>query len=142
MDPHVFRPIFYGLIMWAVTIYAFRKGGWEERAAAIGIVICSYASVLVASRNGSFEHFEVSVALVDLTLLIALQLIALRSNKFWPLWLTAIQGVTVLGHLVPLIPGAQAATSHNAVSLWSYPVLLIIAFGIRSQLVAAREVRL
>ena len=124
--------MFYGLIMWAIAFYAFRKGGWEEKLATVSVMIGSYASALVAGPHGGFRHLELSMAIVDLCLLLSLQLIALRSTKFWPLWLTAVQGVTVLGHLSPLLPDAQPATSHNAVSLWSYPALLIIAIGIRN----------
>lgn len=132
MDLEVFRPMLYGLIMWAVTLYAFRKGGWEERLAAISSVISSYLSVLVADPNGSFLHVEGPMAIVDTCSLALLMLIALRSNKFWPLWIAAIQGVSVLGHLAPLIPNMQRATSYNAVALWSYPAWIILAFAVRN----------
>lgn len=132
MDPEVIRPMFYGLVMWVAAFYAFRKGGWEERLVAISMIIGSYTSALVASPYGSFRHVEGSVALVDLCLLCSLQFIALRSDKFWPLWIAAVQGVTVLGHLAPLIPNMQPSTSYNAVSLWSYPSWILLAFAVRN----------
>lgn len=132
MDLEVFRPMFYGFIMWAVTLYAFRKGGWEERLAAMSSVAGSYLSALVANANGSFQRFEGPMALVDMGSLCLLIVIAMRSNRFWPLWLAAIQGVSVLGHLAPLIPNMQPATSYNAVALWSYPWWIILAFAVRN----------
>lgn len=131
MDQEVFRPMFYGLIMWASAIYAFRHGGWEERSAAASMMIGSYASALVTSADGSFRHFEGAMAVVDFVLFLSLQLVALRSNKFWPLWLAAIQGVTVLGHLAPLIPNMLPSTSYNAVALWSYPSWILLAVAVR-----------
>lgn len=131
MDQEVFRPMFYGLIMWGCALYAFRHGSWEERSAAASMMIGSYASVLVISVDGSFRHFEGSMAVVDFLLFLSLQLVALRSEKFWPLWLAAFQGITLLGHLAPLIPNMLPSTSYNAVALWSYPSWILLALAVR-----------
>lgn len=130
MDPEVFRPMLYGLLMWTVAFYSFRKGGWEERLVAISMIIATYLSALVGSAGSLFQRVESSIAIVDICLLCTLKVVALRSNKFWPLWLAAIQGVTVLGHLAPLIPGMQPSTAYNAVSLWSYPSWVILAIAV------------
>ncbi|KKC25972.1 hypothetical protein [Sphingomonas sp. SRS2] len=132
MDSEVFRPMFYGLVMWASAFYAFRRGGWEERLVAISMILGSYMSALVPTTRASFEHVEASIAVVDLCLFVSLQLIALRSKKFWPLWIASIQGVSVLGHLAPLIPNMQPAAAYNAVALWSYPSWVILALAVRS----------
>lgn len=132
IDQEVFRPIFYGLVMWAAAIYAFRRGGREERLTAICMIVGSYLSSLVASpRETYFRNVEESIALVDSCLFLSLLLIALRSNRFWPLWLAALQGVTVLGHFAPLIPNMPASMSYHAVALWAYPQWVIIAYATR-----------
>lgn len=120
--------------MWTVTIYAFQRGGWTERLAAAGIVIDSYLSVLVVSSVDSvFRHVEVPMAIVDFCLFLLLCSIGLSSNKFWPLWLGAMQGVTVLAHAAPLMPDMSPYAVQRAVALWSWPMWIILAFAVRSR---------
>ena len=119
--------------MWAVTVYAFRCGGWPERAAAAATMIGSYLSALVVSPiDNMFRHVEVKMAVVDFSLFVLLWCIALCSNRFWPLWLAAIQGVTVLAHAAPLIPNMSPYATDRAVALWSWPMWIILAFAVRN----------
>lgn len=123
----------YGALMWGVTLYAFRRGGWTERTAAAGIIIATYLSTLLASPLGeAYRHIEVQVGMVDLALFIATLLIALKSRKYWPLWFAAMQGISLIGHLVPLVPGMPTSTYYNAIALWSYPMLILLAFAVRA----------
>ena len=130
IDPYVFRPMAYGLLMWGVAVYAFRRGDREEIVAAVAIMIASYLSALLRSSDHPYQHFEVGMAMTDLGLFVVLQTMALRSAKFWPIWLAAIQGVTLLGHFSPLMPGMMPAMARNAVALWAWPQWLILWFGI------------
>jgi hypothetical protein len=56
--------------------------------------------------------------------------VALRSKRFWPLWVAGLQLTTSIGHLLKgvdqdLLPRAYGA----ALQFWSYPILLILAVG-------------
>ena len=67
---------------------------------------------------------------IDVGVLGAFVTVALSSQRFWPLWVAGLQLTTSLAHLfrmtsVDLIPLAYAAAER----FWSYPILLIIAFG-------------
>jgi len=130
MDFEVLRPMFFGLIMWTAAVYAFRRGGWEERLASVNMIVATYLSVLLNSPYNAYENIEVSVVWVDLSSLFVQQLIALRSKKFWPMWLAAFHGVTVLGHLAPLLPEIPAYMAYNAVALWGYPSWVLLAFAV------------
>ena len=126
----MWRTMIYGSLMWVVTIYAFRRGGWAEKLAAAGFVINSYISPLVQSADGTrFRQIELTVALVDLALLFLLILISLRSTKFWPLWLTAFQGVTVLAHLAPYVH-VSPFVYWRAASIWSWVMWIVLGFGV------------
>lgn len=121
--------------MWAVSIYAFRRGGWEEKVAAAGILVVSYGAPLSLWATGSlatrFQHFEAVVALIDASLALLLLGVALRSPKFWPLWLTAMEMLTVLSHFALYVPHMLPWSYWNAAVLWSYPMLIILAFGVK-----------
>jgi uncharacterized membrane protein (UPF0136 family) len=126
----MWRMIIYGVLMWVVTIYAFRRGGWAEKLAASGIVSNSYlTALLVSPPDIMFHQFERAVALLDLALLVLLGIIALRSRKFWPMWLAAFQGVTVLSHLAPYVH-VSPWVYFRAVALWSWVMWIVLGFAV------------
>ena len=128
------RIILYGILMWGVCVYAIRAGGWAERVAAIGIVANSYlttiATMFLTSSTNRYQHPEVSIMTVDLALLLALLYVTVRSDKFWPLWLTAMQGLVVLAHLSPYVPHMLPWSYWRAVAVWSWPMLIVLAFAV------------
>src|SRR5262245_45458575 len=94
-----FRPLIYGILMWAVFFYAVRRGGWAERTAAASIIVASYLTLIVNfSDPRIYEHVEWDVLTIDSLLFLVTMYIVIRSDKFWPIWLSAIQGVTLLCH--------------------------------------------
>jgi len=67
---------------------------------------------------------------VDLLTLGAFTFVALRSDRFWPLWISGLQLTTSIAHVLKaidpeLVPIAYAAAGR----FWSYPILLILAVG-------------
>lgn len=73
---------------------------------------------------------ELGVFGVDVLVFVAFVILAARANRFWPIWVGALLGLGVLGHLArwagpEVIPWAYAVI----LSIWSYPILLIIAVG-------------
>lgn len=126
----MWRMMIYGAVMWIVTIYAFRRGGRAEKLAASGIVANSYLTALVVSPvDTMYRQIERSVALLDLGLLFLLGSIALLSRKFWPMWIAAIQGVAVLGHLAPYVH-ASPWVYNRAVALWSWVMWIVLGFAV------------
>lgn len=126
----MWRTMIYGVLMWSVALYAYRRGGSAEKLAASGIVVSTYISVLLVSPvERQFHQIELPIVFVDFGLMSFFALIALRSRKFWPLWLTAFQGVTILAHFAPYVH-VSPWVYHRAVALWSWPILIMLAFGI------------
>ena len=73
---------------------------------------------------------ERGVLLVDLGALAAFTFLALRSDRFWPLWVAGLQLTTVIAHALKgvqldLMPQAYAA----AARFWVYPIFLILVVG-------------
>jgi hypothetical protein len=113
--------------MWASCIYAMARGGRSERIVGLAFLICAGLSQLAMSSPGMrFRHVELRVLFIDLTLFAIFFGVALFSRKFWPLWMTAMQGVAILSHFAPLIlvlPRAYGA----AIALWSWPMMVLLA---------------
>lgn len=125
-------PALYWTMLFAILLYALFKGGKEHRIAAVGCVVATLATRLLRGQDDSlYSNVEVGVLFVDAALFALFLAIALRSQRFWPLWVAGFHLVTVTAHglramKVDLIPTAYAL----AVQFWSYPVLLCIAIAI------------
>lgn len=125
------NPIVYHLILITVAGYAFLRGKEDERLAAAICIFATIATRLVLSPLTSrYSDIEVGVFLVDLLALAGFTAIALRTDRFWPLWVAGLQLTTIVAHLLKaiqfdLVPHAYAA----AARFWVYPIFLIIVIG-------------
>lgn len=126
------RHILFGALMWAVFIYALRRGGWQERVAAGCTVVGTYLTVLAYSPLAvRYTHVETPVVFIDSAIFAVLLCISLRSQKFWPLWLTAMQALTVFAHLSPFVPHMLPWGYGRAAAVWSWMKLIVLVFVIR-----------
>jgi hypothetical protein len=72
---------------------------------------------------------------VDILTFCAFTAVALKSDRFWPLWISGLQLTTSFGHLLKawesqMVPIAYAI----ALRSWSYPIQIILAVAVwRSQ---------
>lgn len=122
-------PIYY-TILFLVSAFALWCGRTDERVAAAICVLATFASNIVYEPRGAYAGVEIGVFLVDAATFAGFALIALRSERFWPLWLAGFQLTTVFSHLLKaiqldLMPQAYAA----AARFWVYPIFLIIVVG-------------
>ncbi len=128
---HMLNPFLYHTLLIAVCAYAFMAGRRDERSAAAICLIATIATRLVLSPLTSrYSQIEAGVFLVDFMVLVGFTVIALRSDRFWPLWVAGLQLTTIIAHLfkvvdLDLIPKVYAAASR----FWVYPIFLIIVIG-------------
>jgi hypothetical protein len=124
-------PLLYWTLLTLSCGYAAFRGGRDERVVAF---VCFAASVITAFVLSPWAHrysqVESGELLVDGLVLLIFTLVALRSYRFWPLWVAGLQLTTGMGHLMKgvhldLLPQAYAA----ATKFWSYPILLILVVG-------------
>ena len=121
---------FVGLLT-ACTLYALAMGGAPERIGASLYALSVVAThILLTSHAARWQDVEYGEFIVDVVVFFAFLLLAVRADRFWPLWVSALLGLGVLGHLAMLghprvIPWAYAVV----LSIWSYPILLIMAGG-------------
>ncbi len=125
------RFILYGALMWGVCLYAFFRGGRAERIAAACLLVATYATALVAKPMAMrFQGVEIPIMIVDGSFFLVLLGISLKSEKFWPIWLTAMQGLTVFSHLAPYVPHVLPWAYGNALAVWSYPMLIVLGAAV------------
>jgi hypothetical protein len=135
-------------LFWTILLltcgYALWKGRSDERLVAAVCLLASLATKLVISPlTQRYQGVESGLMVIDLTVLAAFLFVALRSNRFWPLWVAGLQLTMSTSHVLKaieldLLPRAYAA----AAIFWSYPILLILAIGTwRSHQREMRETR-
>lgn len=123
------------LIFWAILLltcgYAVWRGNRYEQLAGAICIGASVTSYLTHSPvHLRYLTVESSDLLVDTAVLLAFVAIALRSDRFWPLWVAGLQLTISMSHFfkaidVDLMPRAYAAAER----FWAYPTLMIIAVG-------------
>ncbi len=126
------NPLTYWLIVISVTAYAFGRGKLDERQAAMICLVGSVLTVLVG-RSGTAAYYssvESGVFTVDILALLGFVAVALRSRRFWPLWVAGFQLTSVSSHFLKafhwsLIPQVYAVAER----FWIYPILLAIIVG-------------
>lgn len=121
---------FFSLLM-VVCIYSAIWGGKPERRAVL-ILIAGLAMTLIAlSLSGNrYSHLEIGVFIADLSILFAFVMLALNAERYWTLWICAMQVIQVLSHIPKMIiPELLPQAYYIIVAFWAYPMLLTLAIG-------------
>lgn len=107
---------------------AWRWGGRDEQFAAFGFAAATLASNLV--NQHLYAAPEVGVLAVDLGLLAGLFVLALKSDRFWPMYAAAFQFVGTIVHVASFTEQGDFAWAY-AVGLifWSYAVMAALMAG-------------
>jgi hypothetical protein len=111
--------------------YAWLRGGAPERAGAAIFAAAAVLSTILASPHPTrFASVEAGVLMVDLVMLLALVVLAIGAERFWPLWVAALQAVGAAAH-VGRFAGHNVSGAAYAIvlALWSYPMLCLLALG-------------
>jgi hypothetical protein len=119
------RSILFALLLVGTCGYALAFGRRDARIVGGACIGASIASVIVASH---YSGVETGILAIDLLTLSVFVFVALRSDRFWPLWISGLQLTTTIGHLLKaietdLVPIAYAV----ALRFWAYPILIILA---------------
>jgi hypothetical protein len=120
---------FLGLAVLASgSIVAWRWGGRDEKLAALGFMVATAASYLANAHL--YSATETGVLAVDIMLMAGLLLLALTSDRFWPLWATAFHFVALLVHVASLtLQGNFAWVYAIGLHVWSYAVIAALMVG-------------
>ena len=121
-------PIILGITILLSIGIAYRWGGRDEKIAATILLAGILLSNFVVSSN--YTHTESGLFSVDVLTFAGLMVLALRSDRFWPMWAAAFQLVAMLVHV-----GSEFQTGdlkwayYVALTFWTFPVLLTLTVG-------------
>lgn len=123
-------PVYYAILALCVG-YAWLRGGGPERAGAAIIALGSILSTaLISAPALRFTGVERGVFLVDVAALCAFLALALRANRYWPLWIAALQLIGTAGHAVKMVDSQVIRLVYAFImAFWTYPMLLLLVAG-------------
>jgi len=109
---------------------AWTFGRRVERAFALGLVL---VSVLPPAMRITFERYEWTWAVAsgtDWAILAIAWYLALRSDRYWPMWFAAMQTLAVFTEVLSWAHlDTQQIVFANFAAFWSLPALLSMTCG-------------
>ncbi|MGH6783465.1 MAG: hypothetical protein ACREBP_02455, partial [Sphingomicrobium sp.] len=126
--PAMVRLIIFNVLLIGSCGYALWRGTRDARAVAL---ICLAASAATYVAMSGYHSVEEDILVIDLLVLAGFTWIAMKSDRFWPLWVAGLQLTTSFGHFLKLyqadlVPIAYAV----ALRMWSYPIQIILAVAV------------
>ena len=113
------------------TLYALWAGGGPERVAAAVYALSVVATHLaLLASNQHWRNLEIGVLIVDAVTFVIFIFIALRADRFWPIWVSSLLGIALLGHLARFVmPDTFWRAYAKVLAMWSYPILALMVLG-------------
>ena len=115
----------------AASSYALVRGGTPERIVTLELAVATAAGELLSVEQGlSFQIMEWDMLVLDVTLLAVMVPVALYANRYWPLWVAAVQLDTIAIHGVRAFdPSLRASVYYAIAGKAAYPILILLALG-------------
>lgn len=124
--------LFLGLLLVSFA-YVARYGRWPERIGLAIIIVGSIATALVG-RSDLWQGAEIGILAVDVVVLGMFIMIVGLTDRFWPLWVSAFQLVSVTSHLARLLKPATVALAYAfAEQVWSYVMIAVVVGSVAWQ---------
>ena len=124
MAPNLFR-----ILLALVALYALVRGKSDERQVGLIFVVGVIATELVLPAPAfRFASVETHLLLVDIAVFLGFTWVALRSERFWPLWIAGLQLTAIFGHMLKAVDVGLFSRAYAAALVFlAYPLLLIPA---------------
>lgn len=124
--PSIVLQIFFALLLLCCA-YSACFGGKEARI-AVGMMVVA----VLATRIVTWMFITLwPLTIVDIALFLGFLTLSLRSERYWPLWVTGLHGVSIAAHIVALVgPPIPYRVYHGIMGVWSIPVMIMMTLGI------------
>lgn len=116
-------------LMIAACAPALIWGGWEGRTTCLMLFIAAFATFFGATTLKPWVSLPDISFVIDMILLLGLLQVAIRTDRYWPLWICALHMLSVMTYAAwQFAPGSGKL--FKAISgVWSIPELIILCVG-------------
>lgn len=120
--------VLFSVIQTAVSGFAFWKGGPPERIMASMLLVAFVASVYIGAQGqDDFITIAIPILMVDGMLFAGMVGLALKADRYWPLWIAGIHATTLTTHLIKALNPSLLPTVYAlAAALSSFPIMIIL----------------
>lgn len=110
--------------------YAIGRGGVPERWGAASYLAVWFLSNLASYLDRkNYVTTEVGLMSIDTAYFVVLVALALKAQRYWPLWAAALQLDTVLTHILMFSKTTPPFSYGFALWLWGLPLPILFAAG-------------
>jgi hypothetical protein len=104
------------------SAYAYRRGDEPEKIGAVTLLGGASLTVLVASPLSTrFQDVEAGILVIDISIMGIFLWLAVRSTRFWPIWIASILGAEVIIHVVLAIaPEVVPRAYMHGLAVWGW----------------------
>ena len=113
------------VFMVGMALFAFLKGGPAERFGAGAYLFAWFASIILQENSG-FRGMPVGLFLIDVAALFVFVGLSWRYRQSWPVWVSGIQLITVMCHIMILTK--QPVLLASLITVMNLNSYLIIGF--------------
>ncbi len=102
-------------------------GGWEGKWIAF-LYLCAFGATRLIWLQPDFfwSDYHHIIALIDISLLVGLYAVALRSDRWWPIWIAGLHLLTVLSHIQAGLAPAFASRVFFALEVFWAPIKMLV----------------
>jgi hypothetical protein len=112
--------------------YGSAAGGRTGKAGSAIFLTATALTAAGAMLNPTWASTSYAVFAVDSGCLLLLAALAVKSNRFWPIWATGFQLVAVATHIATIwVPDIVPKAYQAILSFWSIPILWVMVAGTR-----------
>ncbi len=131
MDPWILLQYGYWAILGMVLVAVWWFGAQPERLGVSILAIASGLSILVSTPDGRrFYNLEIGIAVVDVVTLFSFVVLAISSQRFWPIWAASFQASDLLTHgAISAMPNSVPKAYGLLQGFWVYPMFVAILLG-------------
>lgn len=128
---YILLQVAYGVCLLLTCAVTWFLGQQPERIGATVLIAGSVATVVAESLPGlKVGAPHLGILAVDLLVLAGFLALVLKTDRFWPLWVSGFHLVGVATHLATLFYPSILPRAYILVQgLWAYPIMAAIVVG-------------
>lgn len=110
--------------------YASIFGGRTGRAGSLIFITATILTIVAFKANPTWTQTSYGIFAVDLGCWLALGILAIKTDRYWPIWALGFQTIAVSTHLATMVAEDIVPHAYRALlSFWGIPVLFSMVAG-------------
>lgn len=125
-------PVIFNLVLLLCAAYASTAGGKTGISGSIIFIAATLLTIAANRVNPGWGDTAYGILAVDVACMVALAIVALKTDRFWPIWALGFQIAAVGTHMATISMPEIVPRAYQALAtFWSIPILWVMVAGTR-----------